>query len=115
MSAVTLPKSDFTVSSLLNSTNNNTITTNNSSNIAANITANYLQFLNKLRPIGFSTPLSAPRELLVPPPSTPESRHCSQDDGIEGDPKVELESKDLWDQFHQHGTEMVSSKKFLQV
>ncbi|CAF4032083.1 unnamed protein product, partial [Rotaria sp. Silwood1] len=30
----------------------------------------------------------------------------SQDDGIHDDPKVELESKDLWDQFHQHGTEM---------
>jgi hypothetical protein len=109
MSAVTMPKSDFTVSSLLNSPNTNT-TTNNNTNTAANVTANYLNFLNKFRPMGFPTPLSASRGLVAPPPP-PEPIHRSQDDGIHDDPKVELESKDLWDQFHQHGTEMVSSKK----
>ncbi|CAF5178740.1 unnamed protein product, partial [Rotaria sp. Silwood1] len=41
MSAVTMPKSDFTVSSLLNSSNTNT-STNTNTNIAANVTANYL-------------------------------------------------------------------------
>ncbi|CAF1102240.1 unnamed protein product [Rotaria sp. Silwood1] len=110
MSAVTMPKSDFTVSSLLNSSNTNT-STNTNTNIAANVTANYLHFLNKFRPLGFSTP----RDLLVPPPpppppTVPEPIHRSQDDGIHDDPKVELESKDLWDQFHQHGTEMVITK-----
>ena len=111
-----MPKSDFTVSSLLNSSSPNT-TTNTNTNIAANVTANYLHFLNKFRPIGFSTPLSTPRDLLAPPPPLPthphpsETIHRSQDDGIHDDPKVELESKDLWDQFHQHGTEMVSPKK----
>jgi len=114
MSAVTMPKSDFTVSSLLNSSNTTT-TNNNNTNIAANVTANYLNFLNKFRPMGFPTPLSASRGLVAPPPP-PEPIHRSQDDGIHDDPKVELESKDLWDQFHQHGTEMVSPKKiFLMI
>ncbi|CAF2112758.1 unnamed protein product [Rotaria magnacalcarata] len=117
MSAVTMPKSDFTVSSLLNSSNTNT-STNTNANIAANVTANYLNFLSKFRPMGFSTPLSTPRDLLVPPPPPTttippppsESMHRIQDDGVHDDPKVELESKDLWDQFHQHGTEMVITK-----
>lgn len=112
MSAVTMPKSDFTVSSLLNSSNPNA-STNTNTNIAANVTANYLNFLSKFRPLGFSTPLTTPRDLLVPPPTLPppppETLHRVQDDGIHDDPKVELESKDLWDQFHQHGTEMVKS------
>ena len=103
---MTIPKSDFTVSSLLNSSNTNTNTSNNT-NIAANVTANYLNFLNKFRPIGFPTPLSGSRGLIPPPP---EPIHRQQDDGIHDDPKVELESKDLWDQFHQHGTEMVKLK-----
>ncbi len=108
-----MPKSNFSVSSLLNSSNTNT-NNNNNTNIAANVTANYLNFLNKFRPIGFPTPLSTSRGLLAPPPQPPppsESMHRSQDDGIHDDPKAELESKDLWDQFHQHGTEMVKSKK----
>lgn len=33
-----------------------------------------------------------------------------EDDGIEDDPKVCLESKDLWERFHQLGTEMVITK-----
>ncbi|CAF1677711.1 unnamed protein product [Adineta ricciae] len=116
MSAVTMPKSDFTVSSLLNSStsNTNTSSTNHNTNIAANVTANYLNFLNKFRPMGFSTPLSTSRSLLPPhPPPVPasETMHRTQDDGVHDDPKVELEGKDLWDQFHQHGTEMVRLEK----
>ena len=123
MSAVRMPKSNFSVSSLLNSSNTNTSTNtntntnttnnNNNTNIAANVTANYLNFLNKFRPITFPTALSTTRGLLAPPPPPPppppvESLHRTQDDGVHDDPKAELESKDLWDQFHQHGTEMVS-------
>ena len=71
----------------------------------------------------FPTPLTNhPRGLLAPPippgaatasiptgNATPTTEQLSrtQDDGIHDDPKAELESKDLWDQFHQHGTEMV--------
>jgi hypothetical protein len=33
-----------------------------------------------------------------------------EDDGIQDDPKVELETKDLWEQFHGFGTEMVITK-----
>ena len=33
-----------------------------------------------------------------------------EDDGIEDDPKVILESKDLWEKFHALGTEMVITK-----
>lgn len=40
----------------------------------------------------------------VRPPFEPE------DDGIEDDPKVTLESKDLWERFHNLGTEMVITK-----
>lgn len=111
MSAVTMPKSNFSVSSLLNSSNANG-NPNNNSNLAANVTANYLNFLNKFRPIGFPTPLSTSRALLAPSTSAshpPEPMHRIQDDGVHDDPKAELEGKDLWDQFHQHGTEMVMS------
>ncbi|XP_015925371.2 T-box transcription factor TBX3 [Parasteatoda tepidariorum] len=44
------------------------------------------------------------RPTLRPPMEPPE------DDGVKDDPKVTLESKDLWDQFHQLGTEMVITK-----
>lgn len=33
-----------------------------------------------------------------------------EDDGIEDDPKVSLESKDLWERFYKLGTEMVITK-----
>lgn len=33
-----------------------------------------------------------------------------EDDGVEDDPKVSLESKDLWERFHALGTEMVITK-----
>ena len=111
MSAVTMPKSSFSVSSLLNSSNTNS-NANANTNLAANVTANYLNFLNKFRPIGFPTPLSTSRGLLAPPNHPSESLPRTQDDGVHDDPKAELEGKDLWDQFHQHGTEMVSWKKF---
>ena len=73
----------------------------------------------------FPTPLTNhPRGLIGPPlappnavstgtnstgngTSTTEQMNRTHDDGIHDDPKAELESKDLWDQFHQHGTEMV--------
>ena len=42
-----------------------------------------------------------PRPLRCPEPPEPE---------VHDDPKVELESKELWDSFHQHGTEMVITK-----
>lgn len=40
----------------------------------------------------------------VRPPFEPE------DDGVEDDPKVTLEAKDLWERFHSLGTEMVITK-----
>lgn len=33
-----------------------------------------------------------------------------EDDGVVDEPKVDLEGKDLWDQFHMYGTEMVITK-----
>ena len=33
-----------------------------------------------------------------------------EDDGVTDDPKVTLESKELWEQFHELGTEMVITK-----
>lgn len=41
---------------------------------------------------------------LQPPPS------ALEDDGVTDDPKVTLEAKDLWTQFHTYGTEMVITK-----
>ena len=43
------------------------------------------------------------RPPLPPPP--PE-----EDDGVKDDPKVTLESKDLWETFSKYGTEMVITK-----
>ena len=41
----------------------------------------------------------------------PPMRHFEpEDDGVEDDPKVSLESKDLWEKFHLLGTEMVITK-----
>lgn len=42
-----------------------------------------------------------PRPLRCPEPPEPE---------VHDDPKVELDCKDLWDQFHEFGTEMVITK-----
>ena len=40
----------------------------------------------------------------VRPPPPPEEDH------VEDDPKVTLEHKELWEQFHKNGTEMVITK-----
>jgi len=45
---------------------------------------------------------------LQPPPSM-------EDDGVTDDPKVTLEAKDLWTQFHTYGTEMVITKSGRQI
>ena len=42
-----------------------------------------------------------PRPLRCPEPPEPE---------VNDDPKVDLEGKELWDQFYQYGTEMVITK-----
>ena len=33
-----------------------------------------------------------------------------EEDNVQDDPKVTLEQKELWEQFHNHGTEMVITK-----
>ena len=48
--------------------------------------------------------LPRPPGLRMPGPPEP------QDDDVQDDPKVELESKELWQQFHSKGTEMVITK-----
>ena len=42
--------------------------------------------------------------LPLPPPP------MEEDDGVKDDPKVTLESKDLWETFSKYGTEMVITK-----
>lgn len=37
-------------------------------------------------------------------------KSLEQDEEVEDDPKVNLEAKELWDQFHKLGTEMVITK-----
>ncbi|XP_054710196.1 T-box transcription factor TBX3-like [Uloborus diversus] len=56
-------------------------------------------------------PLTA-EDVLVPLRGHPPLRGLEppEDDGVKDDPKVTLESKDLWDQFHTFGTEMVITK-----
>ena len=44
---------------------------------------------------------------MVPRPMRPIPM---EDDGVVDDPKVTLESKELWDKFHKLGTEMVITK-----
>lgn len=43
--------------------------------------------------------------LLRPPPGLE-----PEDDGVQDDPKVTLEAKELWERFHTFGTEMVITK-----
>ncbi|KAL1468325.1 hypothetical protein MTO96_041557 [Rhipicephalus appendiculatus] len=43
--------------------------------------------------------------LLRPPPGLE-----PEDDGVQDDPKVTLEAKELWERFHAFGTEMVITK-----
>ncbi|XP_034237200.1 optomotor-blind protein-like isoform X2 [Thrips palmi] len=49
---------------------------------------------------------------MVPRPMRPIPM---EDDGVVDDPKVTLESKDLWDKFHKLGTEMVITKSGRQI
>ena len=42
-------------------------------------------------------------------PPTPHQME-QEDDGVKDDPKVNLEQKELWEQFNQYGTEMVITK-----
>lgn len=49
---------------------------------------------------GHAGGLFPPRPPMVPP----------EDDGVQDDPKVTLEHKELWEQFHKYGTEMVITK-----
>jgi len=46
----------------------------------------------------------------LPPLGPPGLPVEPEDDGVEDDPKVSLESKDLWERFHNLGTEMVITK-----
>lgn len=40
----------------------------------------------------------------------PPQQPITEEDGVTDDPKVTLEAKDLWTQFHSFGTEMVITK-----
>ena len=66
-------------------------------------------------PFSFSTPYGYPGHFprlpfggfsaaVRPPPPPPE------EDNVQDDPKVNLEHKELWEQFHKYGTEMVITK-----
>ena len=48
--------------------------------------------------------------LLPPQPMRPVRSLEPPDDQVQDDPKVELDCKDLWEQFHNFGTEMVITK-----
>ena len=54
----------------------------------------------------FFPPPNIPRPLRGIPPPPPDMNEPEVND----DPKVELEGKDLWDKFHERGTEMVITK-----
>lgn len=54
--------------------------------------------------------LTAEDVLAAPPHLRPVRALEPEDDGVQDDPKVTLESKDLWDKFHALGTEMVITK-----
>jgi hypothetical protein len=43
-------------------------------------------------------------------PTMRQFRNYPEDDGVEDDPKVTLEGKELWEKFHKLGTEMVITK-----
>ena len=44
------------------------------------------------------------------PPRPPPPSSANEDDNVQDDPKVTLEHKELWEQFHKYGTEMVITK-----
>ena len=68
--------------------------------------------LPKLQSMSGRTPFS-PSDLFMShglPRGLPRPPVVPQEDDVKDDPKIELEGKDLWDQFHEFGTEMVITK-----
>ena len=51
-----------------------------------------------------------PRLPGLPFPGFPQRIPQPEEDNVQDDPKVTLEHKELWEQFHKHGTEMVITK-----
>lgn len=78
----------------------------------------YLPGLSFPNPFGPSAPSPfLPRFPSLSPEELFSAQHACgmqpaqpEDDGVTDEPKVELEGKDLWDSFHQLGTEMVITK-----
>lgn len=60
-------------------------------------------------PGGFGRGPLTPADFLGVHPD-PFRRSLEPEPDVQDDPKVELESKELWDQFHSLGTEMVITK-----
>ena len=60
-------------------------------------------------PGGFGRGPLTPADFLGVHPD-PFRRSMEPEPDVQDDPKVELESKELWDQFHSLGTEMVITK-----
>ena len=63
----------------------------------------------------FSTPAGFtggmfPRLPGLPFGGMPPRMPMPEEENVQDDPKVTLEQKDLWDQFHKYGTEMVITK-----
>ena len=63
----------------------------------------------------FSTPYGYPGHFpRLPfggfPGLRPPAAAAPEDDNVQDDPKVTLEHKELWEQFHSNGTEMVITK-----
>ena len=59
----------------------------------------------------FSTPYGYPGHFpRLPFGGFPVRPPPPEDDNVQDDPKVTLEHKELWEQFHKYGTEMVITK-----
>jgi len=63
----------------------------------------------------YMPPLKPQQSVLVPKPSSSremlvETEVVVMEEEEEDEPKVHLEAKELWRQFHKHGTEMVITK-----
>ena len=61
-------------------------------------------------PAGFQGAGMFPRLPGFPFGGMPPRMPMPEEDNVQDDPKVTLEQKDLWDQFHKCGTEMVITK-----
>ena len=72
---------------------------------------------------GLFSPAAGPRGLFQPPISVPPPPSLpieaaagagegtsNEEDNVKDDPKVNLEAKELWEQFASYGTEMVITK-----